>query len=134
MPSAHSQFLFFYAAYLTTWMYTRARKFSVFKRAYRTLGLFTLAVLVAYSRVYLSYHTPEQVLVGAAAGTVLGVTWALFIGALRDFGVVDWVLGWPIAGWFYIKDTALDTGSTIEIEYARWKHTRRKQKIIVKAE
>lgn len=132
MPSAHSQFIFFYAAYLTTWMYTRAIRFSAFKRAYRTVGLFILAILVSSSRVYLSYHTTEQVCVGAGIGTLFGVFYALFIGLLRDTGVVDWVLSWPLAHLFYIKDTCLDHESTIEMEYKRWQHVRQKQKIISK--
>lgn len=38
-------------------------------------GAFIAAVLVAFSRVYLEYHTVEQVLVGALVGIFMGSTW-----------------------------------------------------------
>lgn len=35
----------------------------------------TIAIGCAYSRIYLLYHTPSQVLVGAGLGIVLGTAW-----------------------------------------------------------
>lgn len=37
--------------------------------------LYAWAVLVAYSRYYLHYHTLEQVILGAAIGFVIGLVW-----------------------------------------------------------
>lgn len=64
MPSYHSQASFFLAAYLSVghpvW-------------SGRVCFLVTIAVGVAYSRVYLKMHTPAQVIAGGAVGVVLAL-------------------------------------------------------------
>ena len=69
MPSAHAQFMAFYAADLTAWTLAHGH-ISPLKKALRVAWVVTLAALVSYSRVYLNYHTPVQVAVGCAVGVV----------------------------------------------------------------
>ena len=128
MPSAHSQFSCFYASYLTFWLLFRATQIPLWNRLLRIAGLLTLALSVSYSRVYLTYHSNAQVLVGMALGTTLGALWMFAVSFFRYIGLVDFVLDLKIAEWFYIKDTALQSKSYIADEYARWKSQRNNQK------
>ena len=38
-------------------------------------ALVTIALMVAVSRLYVGYHTAEQVLVGLAVGALIGALW-----------------------------------------------------------
>lgn len=74
MPSDHSQFMMFATAYVVL--------FAVFcwgqpgwARAGWALGSIVLALSVCLSRVYLLYHTPSQVVVGAVIGIITGTVW-----------------------------------------------------------
>lgn len=62
MPSNHALNFFATAAFLT--MAVRRRNWGI--------GLFTIAVLVGISRIYLGKHFPGQVLAGAVIGSLLG--------------------------------------------------------------
>lgn len=48
------------------------------------VGAMTLALLVCISRVWLGYHTLEQVLVGVAVGSVCGSLWFLVTHKVRS--------------------------------------------------
>lgn len=96
--------------------------------------LLLLALAVSFSRVYLFYHTDLQVLVGSAVGIVFAAGWISIVFLLRKFGIVDWVLDWPIIKWFYIKDTSLSSYSFIQDEYYRWRKDRKRGKLLVKAD
>jgi len=51
------------------------------------------AVLIAASRVYLEYHTVEQVAVGALIGTVMGCGWFYFVHnvfSMFFFDITNW--------------------------------------------
>ena len=57
-----------------------AFRMSAFDRAWATVELLALAcgaVAVGYSRVYLGYHSMEQVLAGAIFGMLFGLAWGL---------------------------------------------------------
>lgn len=103
MPLAHSQFMGFFAAYYSLVVL----KLPV-SRATRRAGPVLLggaALAVAFSRVYLLYHTPEQVLVGLLVGAVWGVAFFVVSSVMRDVGLVDWVLLWRVVRFFYVKDS-----------------------------
>lgn len=133
MPSAHAQFMAYHAVYTILWMY-RASAFPPLKRHTRALGLLLLSTLVAYSRVYLFYHTPLQVAAGYGIGIVLGVFWFEVVRLVRGLGIVDLLLNTPPARWFCVKDTAADRASFVHDEYLEWRRTRAKRKLLVKAE
>ena len=81
MPSDHCQ----YMAFLAIYCFNRFRSKSL-----SIVVCFPLALLTAYSRVYLSYHTIPQVIAGLAVGSLLGLLWA----KIRRFTypVTSWAL------------------------------------------
>lgn len=104
MPSAHSQFMGFFATYFIC---TILRKVPMRKPA-KLAGcavLATAGLLVAFLRVYLFYHTVQQVVVGVVVGVLLGLVYFPIACTARDIGLVDWVLGWPVVRFFYVKDS-----------------------------
>ncbi|XP_065647694.1 dolichyldiphosphatase 1 isoform X2 [Hydra vulgaris] len=81
MPSNHAQFMSFFAVYMVLFAYIRMKihvveKFTDNLRRHG-ITLFSIAstVIVCISRVYLRYHTIEQVLVGVVIGLVTGSCW-----------------------------------------------------------
>ena len=58
---------------------------------YRKLAIpsFLIAILVGYSRIYLTAHYPTDVLAGAAWGMLLGFTVAMVAGRLMRFSQAD---------------------------------------------
>lgn len=66
MPSNHAVNSFAAAAFLSL----------ILRRGLWSGILFTLAALVALSRVYLAKHYPSQIAIGAIVGTVWGLAWA----------------------------------------------------------
>lgn len=134
MPSAHAQFMAFYATYLVLWMTFRVRHFSTFKKLWRGGGLIALASIVSYARVYLNYHSTRQVLVGVGAGILCGVGWFITVVFLRDLGIVDLLLDTYPARFFYIKDTAGEKSSFVRDEYSEWRRMRMKMKLLIKVE
>ncbi|KAA0153194.1 hypothetical protein FNF29_03382 [Cafeteria roenbergensis] len=81
MPSDHAQFMFFAAAYVLLFASLRWGQ-PLYARAGWCLAAVCFAAAVALSRVYLMYHTPEQILVGALVGSVAGVAWFAVTEAL----------------------------------------------------
>ncbi|KAG4222102.1 hypothetical protein PC116_g29422, partial [Phytophthora cactorum] len=71
------------------------------------LGL-GMAAAVAWSRVYLNYHTEKQVLVGAAAGVVSAVGWFIITTIVRRSGWLAWALDTPIAKFFRVRDLVVE--------------------------
>uniref|UniRef100_A0A060T2U9 Dolichyldiphosphatase n=1 Tax=Blastobotrys adeninivorans TaxID=409370 RepID=A0A060T2U9_BLAAD len=134
MPSAHAQFMCYYATYICLWMFIRVRHFSTHKKVLRAVGLVSMAAIVSYSRVYLLYHSGYQVVAGAAIGIIVGAGWFIVVVLLRDLGIVDLLLDTYPARWFYIKDSAGEKASFVRDEYAEWRRMRMKMKLLVKAE
>lgn len=114
MPSSHAQFLFYFATSLSLFLLLRHKPPSsrYIKRPTRSVEILdpayfqkplvlaerlllsclvvTLALSVAWSRIYLAYHTPRQVLVGCAAGAMIAAAWFLITSWLRSNGWVSW--------------------------------------------
>ncbi|RLV92157.1 Dolichyldiphosphatase [Spathaspora sp. JA1] len=105
MPSAHSQFMGFFAAYFIYTIHFKIEHLSFNKKLLRYTLLLIGMMLVAFSRIYLLYHTIPQVIVGVMLGFVLGIFYFVASTIARDVGLVEWVLNWPIVKYFYIKDT-----------------------------
>lgn len=95
------------------------------------------AVLMAVSRVYLSYHTPKQVVVGTAVGAGFAVFWFGLTEVARRIGLIGWFLEWEIVRMARIRDLLCEE-DLVELgwqiserkrrrrrEAAQWKGTKR---------
>ncbi|KAH3797871.1 dolichyldiphosphatase 1-like [Dreissena polymorpha] len=86
MPSSHSQFMYFFATYLVFFLLIRVyRNYNWMDDLWKyalIVGGYLCATLVAYSRVYLGYHTGSQVIWGGVVGLVLGCVWFAFVQAI----------------------------------------------------
>ena len=77
MPSSHAQSLFFFASYLlAAAAATAASPPAPAARLAGALALFPLAAALAWQRVRAGLHSPAQVAVGSAIGTVAGAAWS----------------------------------------------------------
>ena len=102
MPSDHAQFMFFAAAYVMLFASLRWGQ-PLYARAGWCLAAVCFAAAVALSRVYLMYHTPEQILVGALVGSVAGVAWFAVTEALLQPSFRA-VAETPLARWLLVRD------------------------------
>jgi dolichyldiphosphatase len=66
------------------------------------------ASLIAWSRIYLNYHTPKQVLVGYVAGAVSAVLWFLATSIIRRFQLLEWGLDTPLPRLFRVRDLVVE--------------------------
>ena len=107
MPSSHAQFLAFFSLSLTLFLLLRHkpplplsestpfdakyyhRPLTYLQRVFASFLVLMLAAAVAWSRVYLEYHTPTQVLAGCAAGALSAASWFAATSWLRSLGWVD---------------------------------------------
>ncbi|KAI0119446.1 PAP2-domain-containing protein [Daldinia grandis] len=120
MPSSHAQFVAYFAVSITLFLLfrhqppsPRVRKrnhtpMSLLERAgWSAIGL-GMAAAVAWSRIYLNYHTEKQVLVGTAAGVVSAVGWFIITTIIRRTGWLAWALDTPIAKFFRVRDLVVE--------------------------
>ena len=104
MPSDHSQFMSFWACYGALFLLVHVKR--VGRPGWRpalAASMLILAVAVAASRVYLGYHTVEQVLAGLAVGSSVAVVW--FVGYAK--GVRPHIRGWvghPVCRYLMVRD------------------------------
>jgi len=117
MPSSHAQFVAFFSISLTLFLLFRHvpkqatpshTPLSMLARVALSGVALANAGLVAWSRIYLSYHTPKQVLVGCLAGAVTGVSWFLVTTAVRQIGLVAWALDQPLVRLFRMRDLVVE--------------------------
>lgn len=80
------------------------RPWSYAERAAAAVFVLGVAALVAWSRVYLGYHTVNQVLVGCLAGAVCAVAWYAATAAARGYGLLAWALESPVARGLRVRD------------------------------
>ncbi|KIM90393.1 hypothetical protein PILCRDRAFT_181716 [Piloderma croceum F 1598] len=135
-PSSHSQYMGFFASFLMCHLRFRHRftscGYPILDRAWRVLlyvAIGAWAVGVAYSRYYLTYHTPHQILWGFAIGILLGLSLYIlteliprryptsFLGRAKDGLLRGQVMTWLQIrdGW----DVWSDAGR--EVEWVRWR-------------
>ena|SRR3990167_9670332 len=76
MPSAHSQFVFFFAVFLLLLFFKWGKLSKLFELSI-TLFSWIAAILVASGRVYFKYHTVKQVLAGSIVGVFMAFFWFL---------------------------------------------------------
>ena len=116
MPLAHSQFAGFFAAYFLCVVLTKV-PVSTLSKVVVSAGLLTVGFLVPFLRVYLMYHTWPQVAVGVMLGVAVGLVYFVVASFARQFGLVDWVLRWPIVRWFSVKDGYYHNYQSFEQEF-----------------
>lgn len=80
------------------------RPWSYPERAAASALVLAAAALVAWSRVYLGYHTVSQVLVGCLAGAACAVAWYAATAAARSTGLLAWALESPVARGLRVRD------------------------------
>lgn len=116
MPSAHSQFMGFFATYFICVVLLQV-PMARYKKAIACLALPAASICVAFSRVYLSYHTAPQVVVGLCIGVVSGLVYFVALSLARDIGLVDWVLRWKVVNYFSVKDSYFHCYKLFREEY-----------------
>ncbi|KKK24148.1 hypothetical protein P175DRAFT_0559620 [Aspergillus ochraceoroseus IBT 24754] len=132
MPSSHAQFMAFFAVYLGLFLLLRHSPnpanpglISLFiGRILPTLGLGLGAIAVAGSRIYLTYHTPRQVLAGFSVGIMFAFAWFYFTGLLRSTGWIDWALDLSLAKLLRFRDLVVSE-DLIEAGWQRWESKRK---------
>ncbi|XP_011689182.1 PREDICTED: dolichyldiphosphatase 1-like isoform X1 [Wasmannia auropunctata] len=110
MPSTHAQFMWFFAAYATLFIYFRLNyNCTIVERFWRTIvaiGCIVTAILVTYGRVYLLYHSNTQIFCGALIGIALGAAWFIIMHTiLTPFFPI--VVSWRISEFLLLRDTTL---------------------------
>lgn len=80
------------------------RPWSYTERAIASVLVLAIAAAVAWSRVYLGYHTVKQVLVGALAGALSAVVWFGVTYVVRESGLLAWALETPLARGLRVRD------------------------------
>ncbi|KAG9246346.1 hypothetical protein BJ878DRAFT_293166 [Calycina marina] len=117
MPSSHAQFVAFFSVSLMLFLLVRHVPKGK-SESHTPLGLSARVALsvmglgaaaaVAWSRIYLSYHTPKQVAVGLLAGSVIAVGWFIVVAIARQLGMLEWALEQPIVRLFRMRDLVVE--------------------------
>lgn len=140
MPSSHAQFAGFWALTIALFLLVRYESqskktkgsplrtpvswhkrtsLSLLERVAASIAAFIMAFFIAWSRVYLHYHTPRQVLVGFAAGLVVGAGWFFATAVARHTGLLAWGLSLPPAQYLRFRDLALDE-DVLQAGWEKW--------------
>ncbi|XP_066975722.1 dolichyldiphosphatase 1-like isoform X1 [Macrobrachium rosenbergii] len=134
MPSSHSQMMWFFSSYSILFLIFRLRHINssgleLIWKVLVALSLIATAVVVAYSRVYLLYHTWSQIIWGAVIGVMLGVSWFSFTHlVLSPF--FPTVASWRISERLMIRDTSLIPNIMwFEYTHARTENRARSRKL-----
>ena len=99
------------------------RPWSLAERALMSAGAIVLAGAVAWSRIYLGYHTEKQVLVGCAAGVISAVAWFVATSIVRQTGLLCWALDIPVARWFRFRDLIVEE-DMCQAGWEKWENRR----------
>ena len=136
MPSSHAQFVAFFSVYLTLFLLLRHsphpsdthRPTTFNQRIILSLWGFLFAVAVCASRVYLSYHTVNQVLVGCVAGTVCALAWFSLTTVARKYDWISWTLDRKEVSMMRIRDLVVEE-DLAESGWERWKIVSKRRKL-----
>eukprot|EP00250_Pteridium_aquilinum_P000440 c10483_g1_i1 orf=163-840(-) len=81
-PSSHSVYMTFFSIYITL---LAARRLTFSTSLGKVLAIaipWPFAAVVMYSRIYLGYHSPAQVVAGGCLGLILGSVWFLIVNVV----------------------------------------------------
>lgn len=104
MPSQHSQFIFFCSAYLICCLIWRMTLGPVSRLTGMVVLAFT-SIIVAYSRVYLGYHSLVQVEAGAVLGSAFAIVWFWFTQRVLQPTVFGYIHSSRVFQYFYLRDS-----------------------------
>ncbi|KAI1631417.1 PAP2 superfamily protein [Biscogniauxia mediterranea] len=120
MPSSHAQFVTYFAISMTLFLLLRHRPpspgvrrrnhtpMTMLERAVWSVACLLMAAAVAWSRIYLNYHTEKQVIVGSIAGAVSAVAWFIITSIVRQTGWLLWAIDTPPARWLRVRDLVIE--------------------------
>ncbi|KAF4998069.1 hypothetical protein FGRMN_3432 [Fusarium graminum] len=138
MPSSHAQFVAFWSVSLALFLLVRHkplhvhqsraqsgvhRPWSVLERVAVSVAAAAIAAATAWSRVYLNYHTPKQVVVGSVAGIISAVGWFVIVAVLRQTGWLGWALETPLARAFRFRDLVVEE-DMCQAGWEKWEERR----------
>ncbi|CAO0796649.1 unnamed protein product [Mucor circinelloides] len=126
MPSSHSQFIWYFAVYGSLYMYQYIHLDHGIWKVLTSLAMFALACLVSMSRIYLGYHTLNQVIVGSLVGIFFGSVWYGFINLLHQTNCIDWILDTWVARKLYLRDMS-NVENVARWDYEQWVQLRKKK-------
>ncbi|KAF4119607.1 dolichyldiphosphatase [Geosmithia morbida] len=84
------------------------RPWSTADKAILTLASGQLAGLVAWSRVYLNYHTTRQVVAGGLTGVACAVAWFVVTAVARRSGWLAWAVDLPVFRMARVRDLIVE--------------------------
>ncbi|RLN46051.1 hypothetical protein BBJ29_003383 [Phytophthora kernoviae] len=103
MPSAHSQFIAFFAAYVVAYTWKRLNSRRRLEQWFTIVSVLVVAVLTCYSRIHLGYHSTEQVVVGVVFGVLTGFTWHAAVSSVAPW-LFPLLAKSRLAQFFYVRD------------------------------
>ncbi|KAK7730383.1 hypothetical protein SLS53_009001 [Cytospora paraplurivora] len=95
------------------------RPWSLAERAVASALVLSVAAAVAWSRVYLGYHTVTQVLAGCLAGALSALAWYGATHVVRETGLLAWALESPLARSLRIRDLVVSE-DLCQAGWERW--------------
>lgn len=142
MPSSHAQFMAFFSIYFTLFLLLRhhppmrnanrsstasSSKFPLIsaRTQYVLVSIASLlqALLVAFSRIYLNYHTPRQVLAGCLAGATSALAWFLLTSVVRHVGLLDMSLDLKPCRLLRLRDLVVEE-DLVQSGWKEWEQRR----------
>ena len=135
MPSSHAQFVAFFCVYLTLFLLLRHSPHpsdthtptTFIQRMFLSVLSFLFAALVCASRIYLSYHTTNQVLVGCIAGAMTATMWFAVTAIARQSGWIEWALERRELIMLRIRDLVVEE-DLAESGWERWRNVKKRRK------
>eukprot|EP00246_Nothoceros_aenigmaticus_P009016 TRINITY_DN24304_c0_g1_i1.p1 TRINITY_DN24304_c0_g1~~TRINITY_DN24304_c0_g1_i1.p1 ORF type:complete len:267 (-),score=15.15 TRINITY_DN24304_c0_g1_i1:481-1206(-) len=104
-PSSHSQFMCFFSTYM---MLLALRRFSfsdMYSKLFTAFVSWPFTLLTMYSRIYLGYHSLEQVIAGGTAGIIFGAGW-FYVVQRKIAHYFPRLQTWGICRYLLIKDSS----------------------------
>jgi dolichyldiphosphatase len=139
MPSSHAQFVTFWSISISLFLLVRhqppaappaaARRvgahapWTMLQRLALSASSVAVAAAVAWSRVYLGYHTPRQVWAGCAVGALSAVGWFAVTAVVRQSGWLAWALDNPISRALRIRDLIVEE-DICQAGWEKWEERR----------
>ena len=128
MPSSHAQFVAFFSVYITLFLLLRHSPHpsdthtptTFNQRILLSLCSILFAATVCASRVYLSYHTVNQVLVGFVAGVACALAWFTLTAVARQYDWISWALDRREFSMLRIRDLIVEE-DLAESGWERWR-------------